>query len=121
MIIDPNHVMSDWETIGLAHDVVVSDILPSGRQLISDPGFVAAPGQPVCHFGVVTGESCGTVNAVNNGWFTMANGVVSQKGDSGGPVYVVRDDGRAVIIGMFNSIWGTLPAAVSWQTAIQQV
>ena len=36
-----------------------------------DPGLVATPGEPVCHFGVVTGESCGTVEAVNNGWFTM--------------------------------------------------
>jgi len=72
-------------------------------------------GQRVCHFGVATGESCGTVEAVNNGWFTMANGVVSQKGDSGGPVYVPTDDGRAAIVGMFNSTWGQFPAAVSWQ------
>ena len=50
----------------------------------------------------------------------MANGVVSQKGDSGGPVYVVTPDGRAAIVGMFNSTWGNYPAAVSWQTASQQ-
>ena len=62
---------------------------------------------------MATGESCGTVEAVNNGWFTMANGVVSQKGDSGGPVYVLTDDGRAAIVGMFNSTWGQFPAAVS--------
>ena len=69
---------------------------------------------------MITGESCGNVEAVNNGWFTMANGVVSQKGDSGGPVYVVTPDGRAAIVGMFNSTWGNYPAAVSWQTASQQ-
>jgi hypothetical protein len=69
----------------------------------------------------VTGESCGTVEAVNNGWFTMTNGVVSQKGDSGGPVYVLTDDGRAVIVGMFNSTWGQFPAAVSWPTTDQQI
>jgi hypothetical protein len=50
----------------------------------------------------------------------MANGVVSQKGDSGGPVYTVMPDGRAAIIGMFNSTWGQYPAAVSWQSASQQ-
>jgi hypothetical protein len=50
----------------------------------------------------------------------MANGVVSEKGDSGGPVYVLTDDGRAAIIGMFNSTWGQFPAAVSWQAANQQ-
>ena len=115
-----DHMISDWEAIKLAPDVAVNNVLPGGRVLVSDPGVVPEPGLPVCHFGVVTGESCGTVEAVNNGWFTMANGVVSQKGDSGGPVYVVTPDGRAAIIGMFNSTWGNFPAAVSWQTASQQ-
>ena len=81
---------------------------------------MAVVGLPVCHFGVITGESCGAVQAVNNGWFTMANGVVSQKGDSGGPVYNLTSDGRAAIVGMFNSTWGEYPAAVSWQVASQQ-
>jgi hypothetical protein len=115
-----DHMISDWEAISLAPDVQVNDILPGGRVLVSDPGVLPAPGLAVCHFGVITGESCGNVEAVNNGWFTMANGVVSQKGDSGGPVYVVTPDGRAAIIGMFNSTWGNYPAAVSWQTASQQ-
>ena len=115
-----DHLISDWEAINLAPDVELNNILPGGRTLVSDPGIVPTAGLPVCHFGVITGESCGTVEAVNNGWFTMANGVVSQKGDSGGPVYVVTPDGRAAIIGMFNSTWGNYPAAVSWQSASQQ-
>ena len=115
-----DHMISDWEAIGLAPDVAMNNILPGGRVLVSDPAVVPHPGLPVCHFGVITGESCGTIEAVNNGWFTMANGVVSQKGDSGGPVYVVTPDGRAAIIGMFNSTWGDYPAAVSWHTASQQ-
>lgn len=118
--IDTNHQIVDWEAIALAPDVAVNDVLPGGRPLIMDPGIVPAPGLPVCHFGVVTGESCGTIAAVNNGWFTMGNGVVSQKGDSGGPVYVVTPDGRAAIVGMFNSTWGQFPAAVSWQATRQQ-
>jgi hypothetical protein len=118
--IDTNHQIADWEAISLAPDVAVNNILPGGRQLIADPAIVPVVGMPVCHFGVVTGESCGTVEAVNNGWFTMANGVVSQKGDSGGPVYNITPDGRAAIIGMFNSTWGQYPAAVSWQVASQQ-
>jgi hypothetical protein len=116
-----DHMISDWEAIQLAPDVALNNILPGGRVLDVDPTVVPQHGQPVCHFGVVTGESCGTVEAVNNGWFTMANGVVSQKGDSGGPVYVLTDDGRAVIVGMFNSTWGQFPAAVSWQATDQQV
>jgi hypothetical protein len=118
--IDTNHQIADWEAITLALDVAVSNILPGGRQLVADPGVVPSPGLSVCHFGVVTGESCGTIEAVYNGWFTMANGVVSQKGDSGGPVYVFTPDGRAAIIGMFNSTWGEYPTAVSWQIASQQ-
>ena len=118
--IDTNHQIADWEAISLSPDVTVNDILPGGRELISDPAVVPSVGMPVCHFGVISGESCGTVQAVYNGWFTMANGVVSQKGDSGGPVYNVTPDGRAALIGMFNSTWGQYPAAVSWQSASQQ-
>jgi hypothetical protein len=118
--VDTNHQIADWEAINLAPDVAVNNILPSGRQLIADPAIVPVVGLPVCHFGVITGESCGSIQAVNNGWFTMANGVVSQKGDSGGPVYNPTPDGRAAIVGMFNSTWGQYPAAVSWQVASQQ-
>ena len=106
--VDTNHQIADWEAISLAPDVAVNNILPGGRQLIADPAIVPVVGLPVCHFGVVTGESCGTIQAVNNGWFTMANGVVSERGDSGGPVYNMTPDGRAVIVGMFNSTWGRL-------------
>jgi hypothetical protein len=118
--VDTNHQIADWEAINLAPDVAINNILPGGRQLIADPAIVPVVGMPVCHFGVITGETCGTIEAVNNGWFTMANGVVSQKGDSGGPVYDLTPDGRAAIIGMFNSTWGQYPAAVSWQVASQQ-
>ncbi|MDT5326499.1 MAG: hypothetical protein QOF25_3651 [Mycobacterium sp.] len=116
-----DHLIADWEAIQLAPEVAVNNVLPSGRVLVVDPTVLPQQGQQVCHFGVVTGESCGTVDAVNNGWFTMANGVVSQKGDSGGPVYVLTDDGRAVIVGLFNSTWGQFPAAVSWQATDQQI
>lgn len=116
-----DQVIADWQTIQLAGEVAMHNVLPTGQVLVQDPAVEPRPGQPVCHFGVVTGESCGTVEAVNNGWFTMSNGVISQKGDSGGPVYTVDADGRAVIIGMFNSTWGQFPAAVSWQATTDQI
>jgi hypothetical protein len=112
--------ISDWEAIALMPEVSLNDALPDGRVLATDPAVVPFAGARVCHFGVTTGESCGTVESVNNGWFTMSNGVVSQRGDSGGPVYVLTDDGRAVIVGMFNSTWGQFPAAVSWPATDQQ-
>lgn len=119
--VSTDHMIADWETIALLPEVQVNNVLPGGRLLVVDPTVIPQAGQRVCHFGVVTQESCGTVEAVNNGWFTMTNGVVSQKGDSGGPVYVPTDDNRAVIVGMFNSTWGQFPAAVSWQSADQQI
>jgi hypothetical protein len=116
-----DQAITDWESIALLPDVAVNNILPGGRVLVADPAVVPVAGERVCHFGVVTAESCGTIDAVNNGWFTMANGVISQKGDSGGPIYVATDDGRAIIVGMFNSTWGQFPAAVSWPATDQQI
>jgi len=120
-VVRTDQVISDYETISLASDVTINSILPGGRTLLADGIAPLAVGQQVCHFGVVTGESCGTIERVNNGWFTMENGVVSQKGDSGGPVYTPTANGKAVMVGLFNSTWGALPAAVSWQATGQQL
>jgi hypothetical protein len=120
-VVRVDQVISDYETITLNADVVVNNLLPGGRALVADVVAPMAVGQQVCHFGIVTAESCGTVERINNGWFTMTNGVVSQKGDSGGPVYVPTADGKAVMVGLFNSTWGRLPAAVSWQATGQQL
>jgi hypothetical protein len=119
-VVRVDEVISDYETISLAADVSITNVLPGGRPLVADPAPPRSAGQPVGHVGIVTGESCGIVERVNNGWFTMTNGVVSQKGDSGGPVYTLTADGRAVLVGIFNSTWGRLPAAVSWQATNQQ-
>jgi len=120
-VVRTDEVISDYETINLAGDVTINNILPNGRQLVFDPSSTLTQGQPICHFGVVTAESCGSVERVNNGWFTMNNGVVSRKGDSGGPVYMLTGTDKAVILGLFNSTWGDLPAAVSWQATGQQI
>jgi hypothetical protein len=120
-IVKTDQQIADYESIVLVPDVAVNNILPGGRVLQSDPGLVVTPGEPVCHFGVVTGESCGTVEGVYNGWFTIGNGAVSQQGDSGGPAYITNGPGPARIVGIFNSVWGGLPAAVSWQSTTQQI
>lgn len=116
-----DQVISDYEAIVLDNDVAANNILPGGRQLVSTPNLAIAPGQAVCHFGVITGETCGTVESVNNGWFTMSHGVRSQNGDSGGPVYLAPQGGPGQIVGIFNSMWGDLPAAVSWPATSEQV
>lgn len=120
-VVAADQPIADYEEIVLADDVTANNILPDGRPLRSDPGLAVRPGDAVCHFGIITKETCGTVDAVNNGWFTMTNGVLSQQGDSGGPVYKMSAAGPATIVGIFNSIWGKFPAAVSWQSTAQEV
>jgi len=118
--ISTDYQITDWEAFQVAPDAAPSNVLPGGRVLFVDPSIVPVPGLKVCHYGVTTAESCGSVDAVNNGWFTMVNGVISNKGDSGGPVYSPTDDGRAALVGIFNSTWGQFPAAVSWPSIDQQ-
>lgn len=119
--VNTDQEISDYESIVLTPEVTVNNVMPDGRMLQSDPGLVVTRGEPVCHFGVGSGESCGTVESVNNGWFTMGHGAISQQGDSGGPVYLTNGPGPARIVGIFNSVWGNFPTAVSWQSITQQV
>src|SRR5947209_4643708 len=74
-----NDSINDYEGITLAPDVTPTNVLPGGRSLVSDPGMTVHVGQSVCHFGISTGETCGNIEAVNNGWFTMSHNVQSQK------------------------------------------
>ncbi|HWF28352.1 MAG TPA: hypothetical protein VG327_08225 [Mycobacterium sp.] len=115
-----DQTVNDYEAIVL-DNVPANNILPGGRALVSTPGLTVQPGQAVCHFGVATGETCGTVESVNNGWFTMSHGVLSRPGDSGGPVYLAPDGGPGQMVGIFNSVWGDFPAAVSWRSTSEQV
>ncbi|RFD26608.1 hypothetical protein MUBE_03660 [Mycobacterium uberis] len=121
MAVATDQLIADYEAIVLDDHVIVSNILPGGRRLESNPTVVVQPGQAICHFGVITGETCGTVVSVNNGWFTMSHSIQSQKGDSGGPVYLAPTGGKGQIVGIFNSVWGGLPAAVSWRSTSEQV
>jgi hypothetical protein len=119
-IVTTEQTIIDYEAIALAPDVEVNTALPGGRSLVVQPTAGLAPGRQICHYGAVTNETCGTVDRVFNGWFTMANGVLSQKGDSGGPVYTLEGD-RAVLVGLYNSTWGDFPAAVSWHAAASAI
>ena len=116
-----DQLITDYEAIVLDNGVMANDVLPGGRPLISNPAAALAPGQAICHFGVSTGETCGTVESVNNGWFTMSHGVQSHNGDSGGPVYLPSSGGPGLLVGIFNSVWGDFPAAVSWRATSEEV
>ncbi|OCB29893.1 hypothetical protein A5674_14120 [Mycobacterium malmoense] len=110
----------EYEVIALGPGVIASDVLPTGRQLRSAPGLRAQPGLPVCQFRRAAGQRCGSISSVGNGRFIIADVAVDSR-DVGGPVYALTDDNAAVIVGLFEGMWGSAPAMESWQAVMQQV
>ncbi|OBF70532.1 hypothetical protein A5750_23485 [Mycobacterium sp. 852002-51613_SCH5001154] len=110
----------EYEVIGLGATVTASDVLPTGRQLTSSPGLRAQPGLPVCQFRRADGQRCGSISSVSDGRFIIEDVAVDSR-DFGGPVYALTDDNRAVIVGLFEGIWGSVPEMESWQAVMQQV
>ncbi len=110
----------EYEVIKLADDVNATDVLPSGRRLESSPGAQAWPADRLCHFGISTGHSCGRVSSVNDGRFVFTD-MAADPRDVGGPVYAVTDDGRAVIVGLLETVSSSTSTAESWQAVMQQL
>ncbi len=110
----------EYEVIKLADYVQATNVLPTGRQLLSAAGLGVQQADSVCHFGVSTGQTCGRVGGMLNGRFAVT-GVATDQRDIGGPVYTVTDDNRAVIAGLFEGISGSGPMAESWQAAMRQL
>lgn len=117
---DTSMLPVEYEVIALAGNVTASDLLPTGRQLRSTPGLRAQPGLPVCQLRRSTGQRCGSVGAVTNGRFAMADMVVDGR-DFGGPVYALTDDNNAVIVGLYEGMWRSSPQFESWQAVMAQV
>ncbi|OBI05998.1 hypothetical protein [Mycobacterium scrofulaceum] len=109
----------EYEVVALGPDVTASDLLPTGRQLKSSPGLRAQPGLPVCQFRRSVGQRCATISSVNAGRFIIADVAVDSR-DFGGPVYALTDDG-AVVVGLYEGMWGAVPEMESWQAVMQQV
>ncbi len=110
----------EYEVIKLTDDVNATDVLPSGRRLESLPGSQASPGDRLCYFGISTGHSCGQVGSVSGGRFFFTD-MAADPRDVGAPVYVMTDDGRAVIIGLLESASSSAATAESWQAVMQQL
>lgn len=117
---DTSMLPVEYEVIALAPDVTASDVLPTGRHLVSAPGLRAQPGMPVCQLRSVTGQRCGSVSSVGNGRFGISDMAVDGR-DFGGPVYTLADDNNAVIVGLFEGIWRSSPQIESWQAVMAQV
>ncbi|WP_240483288.1 MULTISPECIES: S1 family peptidase [unclassified Mycobacteroides] len=121
----PDDSVIDYETISLNSNVDVTTRLGPAlaHSLVERPGVVARPGMVVCHHGATTGASCGEIDAVHDGWFTMRPGTLSSDhGDSGGPVYTYTDAAGSapVIVGILRGRNGSRTAAVSWQSTVRQ-
>lgn len=114
----PGDSLRDIESIRFAPGVQLSDTLPNGMRLTSGyPVPAPSPQLPVCLVGAISGQTCGSVDAVNNGWFTMA-GVDGEHGDSGGPVYTPAGPGKAELVGIYSLHWGGQSAATSWASNV---
>jgi hypothetical protein len=110
----------EYEVIKLAPNADPTDLLPTGRQLQSMPGLVAQPAVPVCHFGISTAQTCGRVSSVSDDRFVIQD-VRADKRDHGGPVYTLADNNRATIVGLFDAVSRSAPAAESWQAVMEQL
>ena len=84
------------------------------------PGMEVRQGTNVCTLGFVDPQPRVAFTA---GHCRGSGAVNDRDGNPVGTQAAFRDntpDGRAAIVGMFNSTWGQYPAAVSWQVASQQ-
>lgn len=114
----------DYEAISINPGVEVTNLLGPAftRPLITQPGVTPTPGMVVCQRGTTTGSSCGVIDAVHDGWFTMrAGGMTSEHGDSGAPVYTYTDEtgSTPVIVGILRGLNGGRAAAVSWPDTLR--
>jgi hypothetical protein len=101
---------------GEQHDIGL--ILLDGDQVPQNPAVAAtlpitgvttdlAIGQELCKFGMSSGEAeCGAIFDITDSKVSFAAG--GQCGDSGGPVYLVHNDGSATAVGI--AIRGSNPA-----------
>ncbi len=121
----PDDTVVDYETISLNANVdATTEMGPTfAHSLITQPGVVPTPGMVVCHHGAATPSSCGEIDEVHRGWFTMKAGTMtSDHGDSGGPVFTYTDAAGStpVIVGILRGRNGSRTAAVSWPATMRQ-
>ncbi|MUM19507.1 hypothetical protein FZI91_01255 [Mycobacterium sp. CBMA271] len=116
----------DYEGIAFDEGVPINNVLPNGLRLGVDPTIVPRDGLPVCRIGITTGEACGSIDGIGNGWF-LVSGLPVDHGDSGSAVYTVTSPGNAAIVGIVsarftaNQTRRESTVALSWPTVQQQI
>lgn len=81
--------------IGTSGVIGTTNIPVSGTGRVSD----LKPGQEICKYGAVTGNTCGNVTAINNQYDDIYANILALHGDSGSPFYTVEEDGSGRIYG----------------------
>ncbi|AMU22105.1 Uncharacterised protein [Mycobacteroides abscessus subsp. bolletii] len=120
-----NEYTIDYEAISIDDGLPVNDVLANGQRLERDDTVIPDVGMPVCRTGFTTGDACGSVTRIGNGWFRF-NGPVIAKGDSGGPVYTHVGD-RTVLVGIIRGFMTSQSGddvqswAMSWPSVIKQL
>jgi len=117
-------VVIDYETISINPNVNITDMLgPTlNHPIVTQQGLTPRPGMHVCHLGATTACSCGDIDMIYDGWFTMkTDTMTSEHGDSGGPVYTYTDAAgdSPVIVGILRGLHGNNVAAVSWPDTLR--
>jgi hypothetical protein len=100
-IVDPPH--SGGSDYGLVDFGSRAIALPFIGNLPTATGLPhPQPGQRICRTGVSSGQHCGTIGKTyGDDQYLTDDMPRSIPGDSGGPVWIPRDDGRAQIIGIW--------------------
>lgn len=120
----PSDTVVDYEVISIDPDVTITSRLGPelATTILSDPAIAPKVGMAACHYGEASGDSCGEIAAVYDGWFTMKAGTMpTAHGDSGGPIYTYSDTygGKPVLIGLLRGRNGARTAGVSWPQILQ--
>lgn len=117
-------VVIDYETISINPTVNITNMLGPAltRPIVTEQGITPQAGMHVCHRGAATPCSCGDIDQVYDGWFTMkTDTMTSEHGDSGGPVYTYTAAGgdKPVIVGILRGLHANKVAAVSWPDTLR--
>jgi streptogrisin B len=103
-VVDPDPKRSggaDFGLIDFGRDSLAVPFI-SNRAVASGEYPRPQPGLTVCRTGASSGQHCGTVTMIHGEHQYLTTGMPdSTGGDSGGPVWTVRDDGHAQIVGIW--------------------
>ena len=76
----------------------------------------ARTADPVCHWGITSGEVCGHVTAATPPLITVTQ--TGDHGDSGGPTYIRINDTTAAAVGLWQGHTGDVGYAMSLPAAL---